>query len=79
MLVIIGMRVSKLVSRLLRVVRNAAIIGDEADGNSQPFREFHSITQRHRGRGGDYLRCAAYCHHMKEVENAQGTSDHHGR
>src|SRR5712671_3943937 len=28
---------------------------------------------------GDCLFCAAYCHQMKEVENAQDTSDHDGR
>ncbi len=27
-----------------------------ADGNSQPFRELHSITQQHRGCGGDCVR-----------------------
>jgi hypothetical protein len=28
--------------------------------------------------GGDCLLCAACCHHMKEVENAEDTSDHDG-
>jgi hypothetical protein len=59
--------------------KKAAIIQDEADGNPQPFREFHSITQRHRGGGGDCLLCGACCHHVKEVENVEDTSNHHGR
>jgi hypothetical protein len=28
--------------------------------------------------GGDCLLCAACCHHMKEVEDAEDTSDHDG-
>jgi hypothetical protein len=28
--------------------------------------------------GGDCLLCAACCHHVKEVDNAEDTSDHDG-
>jgi hypothetical protein len=40
--------------------KKAAIIEDEADGNSQPLREF-PIMQPYRGCGGDCFRCAACC------------------
>jgi hypothetical protein len=64
---------------LLCVTCNTAIIGDEATGTRSPFRELHSIAHRHRGCGGDCLFLAECCHHMKEVDNAQDTSDHDGR
>jgi hypothetical protein len=59
--------------------KKAAIIEDESDGNSQPLRELHSITERHRGCSGDCLCLAECCYHMKEVKNAQDTADHDGR
>jgi len=37
------------------------------------------VAQRHRGCGHDCLRLAENLHDMKEVENAQETSDHDGR
>jgi hypothetical protein len=53
----------------------------EADGNPQPFREFDSITQRHRG-GGQIATSALHVgiirDHTKEAENAEDTFDHDG-
>jgi hypothetical protein len=52
---------------------------DEADGNPQPFREFDSITQRHRGGGLGLppLRCTLPSN--EGGRNAEDTSDHDGR
>jgi hypothetical protein len=58
--------------------KKAPIIQDEADGNSQAFREFHSITQRHRGGGGDCF-SALKLPSNEGGQNAQDTSDHDGR
>ncbi len=66
------------VARYGDAAKKAAVMEDEA-GNWQPFREFHLITERRRGCGGDYLHCDARRHHIKEAENAEDTSDHDGR
>jgi hypothetical protein len=64
---------------LLNATAAARDEAEKSHRNSQPFDELASIMQRHRGCGHDCLRLAEYSHDMKEVENAQETSDHDGR